>query len=97
MLPQTLLNGLKIMKPIMTAALLELIVNVSMSLILVQFLGINGIAYATFIAYFFEKIYLSIEVKRKMNVSINEYIPLKIYTIYSLTILAIFVLVEFII
>ncbi|MBK6283401.1 MAG: oligosaccharide flippase family protein [Draconibacterium sp.] len=65
LLPQTLLNGLKIMKPIMTAALLELIVNVSLSLILVQFFGISGIAYATFIAYLFEQIYLSIEVKRK--------------------------------
>ena len=96
LLPQTLLNGLKIMKPIMTAALLELIVNVSLSLILVQFFGISGIAYATFIAYLFEKIYLSIEVKRKMNVSVNEYIPLKIYTVYSLTIILIFALVEFV-
>jgi O-antigen/teichoic acid export membrane protein len=96
LLPQTLLNGLQISKPIMTAALLELIVNVSLSLILVQFFGISGIAYATFIAYLFEKIYLSIEVKRKMNVSLNEYIPLKIYTFYSLTIILIFAIVEFV-
>ncbi len=97
LLPQTLLNGLQISKPIMTAALLELILNVSLSLILVRFLGINGIAYATFIAYLFEKIYLSVEVKRKLNVSLSEYLPIKIYTIYSFAILAIFAFVEFII
>ena len=95
LLPQTLLNGLQISKPIMTAALLELILNVSLSLILVQFLGINGIAFATFIAYLFEKIYLSVVVKKKLNVGLSEYIPIKIYTIYSFAILAIFVLVEF--
>ncbi len=97
LLPQTLLNGLQITKPIMTAALLELIVNVSLSLILVRFFGINGIAYATFVAYLLEKIYLSIEVKRKLNVSLSEYLPIKIYTIYSFAILAIFAFVEFII
>jgi O-antigen/teichoic acid export membrane protein len=95
LLPQTLLNGLQISKPIMTAALLELILNVSLSLILVRFLGINGIAFATFIAYLIEKIYLSIEVKRRLNVGLTDYIPVKIYTIYSFTILAIFAAVEF--
>ena len=97
LLPQTLLNGLQISKPIMIAALLELIVNVSLSLILVQFYGIAGIAYATFIAYLFEKIYLSVVVKNKLKVGVSEYIPIKIYSIYSFTILVIFVIVEFII
>jgi O-antigen/teichoic acid export membrane protein len=97
LLPQTLLNGLQISKPIMVAALLELIVNVSMSLILVKYFGINGIAFATFIAYLFEKIYLTVQVKRKLKVSLYEYLPVKIYAFYSFAILAIFVLAEFII
>jgi peptidoglycan biosynthesis protein MviN/MurJ (putative lipid II flippase) len=73
---------------------LELIINVSLSLILVQFFGIAGIAFATFIAYLFEKIYLSVVVKKNLNVSLSEYIPVKIYSIYSVTILVIFVLVN---
>jgi O-antigen/teichoic acid export membrane protein len=97
LLPQTLLNGLQISKPIMVAALLELIVNVSMSLILVKYFGINGIAFATFIAYLFEKIYLTVQVKRKLKVSLYEFLPVKIYAFYSFAILAIFVLAEFII
>lgn len=96
LLPQTLLNGLKISKPIMIAALLELILNVTLSLILVQFFGIAGIAYATFAAYLFEKMYLSVVVKKKLNVGLSEYIPVKIYSVYSVTILVIFVFVEYV-
>ncbi len=96
LLPQTVLNGLQISKPIMVAALLELTINVVLSFILVQFFGIAGIAFATFIAYLFEKIYLSVVVKRKLNVSLSEYIPVKIYSIYSASILVIFVFAEYI-
>ncbi len=95
-LPQTLLNGLQISKPVMTAAFLELILNVTLSLVLVRVLGIAGIAYATFVAYLFEKIYLSAMVKKKLNVSLAEYIPVKIYSIYSASILVIFVFVEYV-
>lgn len=96
LLPQTLLNGLQISKPIMNAALLELILNVSLSLILVRFFGISGIAFATFVAYLFEKIYLSVVVKKKLNVSLSEYIPVKIYSVYSATILVVFVFSEYV-
>lgn len=95
LLPQTLLNGLKMSKPIMTAALLELILNVVLSLIFVRLFGIAGIAYATFVAYLFEKIYLSVVVKKELKVSLSDYIPVKIYSAYSATILVIFVLVEY--
>jgi O-antigen/teichoic acid export membrane protein len=96
MLPQTILNGLQITKPIMNAAFLELIVNVSLSLILVRFFGIAGIAFATFIAYLFEKIYLSSVVKQKLKVGFSEYIPVKMYSVYSVTILVIFAFVEYV-
>lgn len=96
MLPQTILNGLQITKPIMYAAFFELAVNVSLSLILVQYFGIAGIAFATFVAYLFEKIYLSVMIKKSLNVSLSAYLPVKIYSIYSATILVVFVLVEYV-
>ena len=96
LLPQTLLNGLQISKPIMNAAFLELILNVVLSFILVRFFGIAGIAFATFVAFLFEKMYLSIVVKRKLNVGISEYIPIKIYSIYSVTILVVFIFAEYV-
>jgi Na+-driven multidrug efflux pump len=93
-LPQTILNGLQIPKPIMNAAFAELIINVSLSLILVKYFGISGIAFATFIAYLFEKIYLAISVKRRLNISLKDYTPVKIYIIYSCLIFVIFIFAE---
>lgn len=96
LLPQTLLNGLQISKPIMTAALLELILNVTLSLIFVRFFGIAGIAFATFAAYLFEKIYLAIVVKKQLNVGLSDYIPVKMYSVYSLAIVVIFIFAEYV-
>ena len=96
LLPQTILNGLRITKPIMNAAFFELVINVALSLILVQFLGIAGIAIATFVAYLFEKIYLALIVKSKLNVAVSDYIPVNIYTAYSAGVIVIFIFVEII-
>ena len=94
LLPQTILNGLKITRPIMTAALFELVVNVSASLLLVKYFGIAGVAFGTFIAYLFEKIYLAVSVRKKLNISISEYIPVKPFLLYSMAIGIVFVLTE---
>ncbi|NQU54396.1 MAG: oligosaccharide flippase family protein [Bacteroidetes bacterium] len=96
LMPQTILNGLKITRPIMGASLFELILNVSLSLIFVQFLGIAGIAYATVIAFLFEKIYLASIVKAKLNIAVSDYIPIKIYTMYSLGAIVMFIFAEII-
>jgi O-antigen/teichoic acid export membrane protein len=96
MLPQTILNGLQITKPIMHAAFFELAVNVSLSLVLVQFFGIAGIAFATCVAYLFEKIYLSVEVSRRLDIRLSEYIPVNVYIFYSISILVIFIFAEYV-
>ncbi|WP_162304416.1 oligosaccharide flippase family protein [Maribellus luteus] len=96
MMPQTILNGLQITKPIMLASVMELILNVSLSLVFVQFWGLPGIAFATFIAFLFEKIYLAYSVKKRFNISIAAYLPVGIYTLYSLGIVVIFIFAELI-
>jgi len=95
-MPQTILNGIKITKPIMKASFFELILNVAFSLILVEYFGIAGIAYATFIAYYFEKIYLAIVVQNKLKIAVSEYLPLRIYALYSFGIVFIFIFAEII-
>ena len=95
--PQTLLIAKKLNKTIVSASLIEIIVNVTFSLILVNYFGIKGVAYATVIAYLVEKIYLAIACKRKLNIGINSYLPVKTYTISSTLLVAVFILVEFII
>jgi O-antigen/teichoic acid export membrane protein len=96
LLPQTILNGLKHSKKIMQAAFLELILNISLSLIFVQFFGIAGIAFATFFAYLFEKIFLAVVVRKKLTIQLSEYLPVKNYLIYSVGILIIFTFAELI-
>lgn len=94
LMPQTILNGLKHTDEIMRASFFELILNVSLSLLFVQYWGIAGIAFATFAAYLFEKIYLVLTVKRKLNIQLNEYHPVRYFLIYSLGILVIFIFAE---
>ena len=96
LLPQTILNGLKITKPIMAASFLELVINVSLSLLFVQFMGIAGIAFATCIAYLFEKVYLGIVVRRRLNIRLAEYLSVRYYLLYSLVTIVIFIFAELI-
>ena len=94
LMPQTILNGLKHTGEIMQASFFELVLNVSLSLFFVQFWGIAGIAFATVIAYLFEKVYLILAVKRKLNIRLPDYLPLRYFMIYSLGILVIFIFAE---
>ncbi|WP_346858680.1 oligosaccharide flippase family protein [uncultured Draconibacterium sp.] len=96
LMPQTILNGLKISKPILSASFLELVLNVVLSLVFVQFWGIAGIAMATFVAYLFEKIYLVVLVRRKLNIQLSEYLSIRNYTLYSFGIIVIFIFTELI-
>ena len=95
--PQTLLIGLKQTKSIAWASFWELLLNVSLSLWFVQFLGIAGVAYATVVAYLFEKLYLIVIVQNKLNISITKYQNISRHLIYSLLLLILFYLVEFVI
>lgn len=96
MMPQTILNGLKITTPIMGASFFELVVNVALSLIFVQFWGMPGIAFATFIAYLFEKIILSVVVRQRLRISLSDYLPIGLFYIYSAGIMLIFIFAELI-
>jgi O-antigen/teichoic acid export membrane protein len=96
LMPQTILNGLKVSKPILSASFLELALNVILSLVFVQFWGIAGIAMATFIAYLFEKIYLVVLVRRRLNILLSEYLSIRNYALYSFGIIVIFIFTELI-
>ncbi len=94
LMPQTILNGLKLTREIVKASFFELVLNVSLSLLFVQYWGIAGIAFATFVAYLFEKIYLILAVKQKLNIRLADYHPVRYFVIYSLGILVIFIFAE---
>ncbi len=93
-MPQTILNGLKHTRAILKASVLELLLNVLLSLLFVKVWGIAGVAFATFVAYIFEKAYLVFEVKRKLNIRLSQYHPVMNYIWYSLGVIAFFIFAE---
>jgi len=95
--PQTLLMAKKINHVLVWASFLEICVNVATSLWLITIFGISGVAYGTFIAYLFEKLFLMVVCKRKLNISPIKYLPLTIYLVSSALLAATFIFVEFII
>lgn len=93
--PQTIIVGRKKTHITMIAALLELALNIPLSLLMIKWgYNIVGVALATFIVYLFGKIYLAGYVWIKMKIKPSEYIPLKLFTIYSLLLGLLFVLID---
>ena len=95
--PQTLLTAQKETRIQVWASLFEIIINVSTSIWLSSKIGITGIAYGTFIAYLFEKLFLMVACKKKLKIGPAEYLPLKTYFISTLLLAATFIFVEFVI
>jgi O-antigen/teichoic acid export membrane protein len=95
--PQTLLIAQKMNSIIVRASLFEIIINVSLSIVLARSMGIAGVAYATLAAYLFEKIYLVVACKKRLNISLNKYLPLQRYIIMSILLILVFIFVEIII
>lgn len=93
-MPQTILTGLRLTRPVMVASLLELLLNVSLSLFFVSIWGLAGIAFATFVAYLFEKACLVVIVQRRLQIPLNTYHPVNAYLWYSSGLLAVFIFTE---
>ena len=93
--PQTILIGLKKTKYIMMSSIIEIIINVSLSLLFVVKWGILGVAFATVIAYMFDKVFLIIINKRILKIAPSQFIPFKYHLSYSIVTILVYVLVEF--
>lgn len=92
--PQTIIIGRKRTNVTLFAAILELSLNIPLSLWLVQYYGAVGVALATFIVYFIEKVYLVGYLWVKMKIKPNEYIPLVTYGIYTVILSLVFILID---
>ncbi len=93
--PQTILISKKVNRTIVRASFFEIILNAGLSILLANVVGMVGVAYATLIAYMFEKIYLAVALKRKFGITPGKYIPLKTYFFSTFFLIATFILVEF--
>ena len=93
--PQTVIVGRKKTQITLIAAVLEIVFNIPLSLLMIKWgYNIVGVAFATFIAYLIGKIFLVGYLWIKMKIKPFEYIPLKIYLLYSSLLIILFVLID---
>jgi O-antigen/teichoic acid export membrane protein len=93
LLPQTILIGLKKTKIILWASLIETTLNLVLSLWLIQFLGLFGVALATVIAFLIEKVILMNYTHRVLKIKLSEYLDVKRYLLCSLGLVIAFLVV----
>lgn len=82
-MPQVWFLGTGQRKKILLAAGIDTLLNVSISLALFPFLGIQGLAWGTVVAFSVEKILLTLWLRRE-GIGLGELIPLKSWAIGSL-------------
>lgn len=93
--PQTIVVGRKKTQITLIAALIELGLNIPLSLLMIKWgYNIVGVVLSTFIAYTISRMYLVGYVWIKMKIKPSEYIPLKVYGFYFLLISILFILID---
>jgi O-antigen/teichoic acid export membrane protein len=93
--PQTVIVGRKKTHISLMAALLELALNIPLSLLMIKWgYGLVGVALSTFIVYLFGKVLLIGYLWLKMNIKPSEYIPVRVYAIYCALLALLFVLID---
>jgi hypothetical protein len=93
--PQTIIVGRKKTRVTLVAAIIEISINIPLSLLMLKWgYNIVGVALATFVVYVIEKIFLISYLWIKMKIKPSEYIPLKVYGIYSVLLSILFILID---
>jgi O-antigen/teichoic acid export membrane protein len=93
--PQTIIVGRKKTYISLISALLELAFNIPLSLLMIKWgYGLVGVALSTFIVYAIGKVFLIGYLWVKMKIKPSEYIPVRIYSIYSALIGIVFILID---
>jgi O-antigen/teichoic acid export membrane protein len=92
--PQTIVVGRKKTNIALIIAVISQAINIPLSLALIPYYGIIGVALSTFIVYCLEKVLLILYVKFKMKINPSDYIPIKIYAMYSFLIGFLFILID---
>lgn len=88
--PHSILLGMGHSKLIMQASIVEFFMNIIVSMFLLQWIGISGVAYGTVVAHITNKIILMYQLRKK-GVALSAYIPVRLLSIYTVLLLAVFI------
>ena len=80
--PQTILMGMQKTSFLLLSSVLEIIINLSLSIYLAQQIGLPGIAIGTFVAYTFDKLFLISVNRFSSGIAVSKYVPLIPYFVY---------------
>lgn len=94
--PHSILLGLNQQKTILMASVVEFTLNIALSLTLLQFMGLQGIALGTVIAFVVNKTILLITLN-KQGIPPSAYIPLKQLSTYSVILVIVFILFTYVV
>ncbi|MFK7979364.1 MAG: hypothetical protein AB8G86_05250 [Saprospiraceae bacterium] len=83
LLPQVIIYAQQHNFVLVWSAIIEVLINVGLSLYLVEIHGLVGIAFATVIAYLVNKIILIAYVHFTFKIPLTDYLPLKSYIFYN--------------
>ena len=92
--PQTILIGLKRTGILMWAAVIQIALNVPISLFFVQYYGVNGIALGSGLVHILEKFILLWYNHKKLGIPPKTYTPMGWYIFYSLLIGIVFIIID---
>jgi Na+-driven multidrug efflux pump len=81
----------------MIASLLELILNIGLSLMLVQIWGLRGVALATVIAYYFERAFLMTYTRVVIGIPAGQYMDVRKHFSWSAILLVAYLFAELVI
>jgi len=70
-------------KTLMYVSFVELVFNIVLSIILMRFYGIAGIAFATFIAFLLSKMFLAFYTQKILGIKLKEYLNIGIYLFFT--------------
>lgn len=91
---RTILVGLKDNNMVLVISVVELILNIGLSIIFIREWGLAGIAMATVIAYMAEKLLIGAYLYRKYQIGLAAYTDLRWYGAYSVLLILAFLWVE---
>ena len=95
--PQTVLLALQKTRIQLIASILELILNIGLSLMLVQVWGIRGVALATVIAYYFERVFLMTYTRIVMGIPVKQYVEIRKHLVWTAILIAAYLAAELVI
>ncbi len=91
LLPQAFTMALQKHTVVMWSSFLELLLNVALSYIFIGLWGVYGLALATVIAYFFQKLYLMIYNRLYHGLSFSSYVDWRYYFFYNSVLILVFI------